>query len=346
VTYIPLIYNNSPAYYEYSFEIMLMMVDVVIVFILLSVTGITLGSPQPLPNATVRCTETLDGLFYHYWARDPNHRKIGFFFSCGQIGGWGTSVEWNQCSCNTANACTDCYRWWDAVALESLASFGILTNSKRNSTVPNTIYAHSPYNGNWNATSACTFIDDFLWYGIAYLRVYEWLKAPIWLNRSVELHDWAWKYGWDDPCGGVWWNNCDNQQFKDSITLMQLLHLSSKLAFLFPKNSTYLEGAEKIWNWFFSFDNGNGLMADNGLVSTGAVPERCCNSSSKDPFNRCFNSKVPGTSYNQGLLMSSAAYLYRATGNKTYLTTGIRALEAILANYTTSEGIIINEPQT
>jgi hypothetical protein len=44
--------------------------------------------------------------------------------------------------------------------------------------------------------------------------------------------------------------------------------------------------------------------------------------------------------------MNSAAYLYRATGNKTYLTTGIRALEAILANYTTSEGIIINEPQT
>ena len=125
-----------------------------------------------------------------------------------------------------------------------------------------------------------------------------------------------------------------------------MLHLSSKLAYLFPKNDTYLLKAEKVWNWFFSFDDGYGLMTDKYLVSTGAIPENCCNSSSKDPFAKCYNSKIPGTSYNQGLLMSSSAYLYRRTGNKTYLLVGMRALEAILTNYTTDEGILIDEPRS
>ena len=87
-------------------------------------------------------------------------------------------------------------------------------------------------------------------------------------------------------------------------------------------------------------------MSSKYLVSTGANPERCCNSSSADPFSRCVNSKISGTSYNQGLLMSSAAYLYRRTGNKTYLSVGMRALEAILTNYTTKEGVMVDEPRS
>ena len=134
--------------------------------------------------------------------------------------------------------------------------------------------------------------------------------------------------------------------YKDSIELVELMHLSSKLSYLFPNDSLYLSRAEKVWNWFFSFDDGYGLMTDKYLVSTGAIPEHCCNASSTDPFKKCHNSRIPGTSYNQGLLMSSAAYLYRRTGNKTYLLVGMRALEAILANYTTQEGILIDEPRS
>ena len=115
---------------------------------------------------------------------------------------------------------------------------------------------------------------------------------------------------------------------------------------MLPNQSKYLTGAEKIWAWFFSFDDGRGLMSNKYLVSTGAVPEQCCNSSSSNPFSRCVNSNISGTSYNQGLLMSSAAYLYRRTGNKTYLNVGMRALEAILTNYTTKEGILIDEPRS
>ena len=166
-----------------------------------------------------------------------------------------------------------------------------------------------------------------------------------WLDRSIDLHDWGWEYGWDDPCGGFWWSNCEYSSFKDSIVTVEMLHLASKLAYMLPSQSRFLDSAETIWNWFFSFDDGYGLMSDKFLVSTGVVPERCCNATS-DEYTRCHNTRQSGTSYNQGLLMSSSAYLYSLTGNKTYLLTGIRAVEAILANYTTQDGILIDEPRS
>ena len=125
-----------------------------------------------------------------------------------------------------------------------------------------------------------------------------------------------------------------------------MLLLSSKLAYLFPNETHYLERAERIWEWHFSFDNGHGLMSDKYLVSTGAIPIGCCNATTSDDYLKCHNSKVSGTSYNQGLLISSSAYLYLRTGDKTYLNVGLRAVDAIIQNYTTKEGILIDEPRS
>ena len=115
---------------------------------------------------------------------------------------------------------------------------------------------------------------------------------------------------------------------------------------MFPNESRYLVDAQKIWDWFFSFDNGYGLMSDKYLVSTGVNPERCCNATHNDSYSRCHNSKISGTSYNQGLLMSSSAYLYRRTGDRKYLNTGLRALQAVLQNYTTKNGVLMDEPRS
>ena len=176
-----------------------------------------------------------------------------------------------------------------------------------------------------------------------YLYVFQDIK---WLNRSMELHDWVWEYGWNEPCGGFVWMNCGSQTFKDSIANVEMLHLSSKLAFLFPNESRFLQQAQKIWNWFFSFDDGYGLMSNKYLVSTGAIPVGCCNATTENSYLKCHNSKVSGTSYNQGLLMSASAYLYRRTGDKAYLNVGLRAVDAIVTNYTTKEGILIDEPRS
>ena len=127
-------------------------------------------------NASTRVDQTLRGLFHYYWRNDPRKKHVQFFFACGQIGGGGTG-SLGACSCLNPSACVYCYRWWDAVALESVATHGIYSKAKNYSKIASTIFAHSPYNANWNATITCTFIDDFSWYGIAYLRVYEWLKV-------------------------------------------------------------------------------------------------------------------------------------------------------------------------
>lgn len=112
---------------------------------------------------------------------------------------------------------------------------------------------------------------------------------------------------------------------------------------MFFKESDYLQDAVKVWDWVFSFDDGHGLMTDMNLVSTGAIPEKCCNSSVNNPSKKCHNSKLSGTSYNQGLLLSSAGYLYVLTRDHKYLDAGLKVLNAVLVNYTTTEGILVDE---
>lgn len=160
------------------------------------------------------------------------------------------------------------------------------------------------------------------------------------MNYSLALYDWAWKYGWEEPCGGFYWSNCPGGTYKYNIEFVQMMHLSAKLAYTLPNETRFLNDSIKLWDWFFSFDNGHGLMSDEFIVSTGAIPLTCCNATSSK--NRCYNSKSHDSIYSQGLLLSSAAYLYLSTGNKTYYQTGIRAFEAVVANYS-SNGTLRDE---
>lgn len=142
--------------------------------------------------ASSRATLTLQGLMDYYWNHDPQDKTIGFFFACGQVGGQGKPANWKKCSCNNGGSCLNCYRWWDAVAMESLASYGLYTNSSSNAEVPDVVFKHSPYNANWDGLNSYTFVDDFVWYGIAYLRVYDWLQVRIIVAESLRLATGAW----------------------------------------------------------------------------------------------------------------------------------------------------------
>ena len=133
-------------------------------------------------DAATRAELTLNGLFHYFWKNDPNSKGIQFFFACGQIGGAGTQNN-GQCSCENPTSCTNCYRWWDALAMESVANYGIYMKTKNNSDIVNIIYAHSPYNAKFDGTNFCTYVDDFVWYAMAYLRFYEWLGVYITIER-------------------------------------------------------------------------------------------------------------------------------------------------------------------
>ena len=130
-------------------------------------------------DAAIRTEQALQGLFHYYYRSDPTKENIKFFFSCAQVGGNGGLGNLYQCSCGNPDSCVNCYRWYDAITLESLATYGIYANTTNNSEVADIMFAHSPYNANWDAQSSCIWIDDFSWYGLAYLRVYDWLKVCI-----------------------------------------------------------------------------------------------------------------------------------------------------------------------
>ena len=197
-------------------------------------------------------------------------------------------------------------------------------------------------------------MDDFAWYSIAYLRVYDLTNDTVWRDRAAALHDWIWKYGYDhrrqnestNECGGLWWSTDNTKHFKDSITIVEVLHSAAKLAnpAVNPiDHSRFLNAAVEIWNWIFAFDNGRGLFASNGIMSTGASPEWCCSPTSAANVSlghTCVNSRVPGMSYNHGLLMSSAAILYNITGKSDYLTRGLALLDAAYENLTNSDGAV------
>ncbi len=173
--YLDLIRQNG-SYYKMKIAFQLMSLVMAMVVLISSNSD---QQPSMLPDAESRTELTLKGLFNYYWKNDPKNKKIEFLFACGQLGQMGTSKQ-GQCSCYVPTSCTNCYRWWTAVMMESLATYGIHTNSTNYSGLPSMVYKHSPYNANWNATVTCTYVDDFLWYAIAYLRVYDWLSVS-WL---------------------------------------------------------------------------------------------------------------------------------------------------------------------
>eukprot|EP00117_Sycon_ciliatum_P004163 scpid28281/ scgid8652/ len=299
-----------------------------------------------------------------------------FFFSCGQLGGlapFGKTGSSGRCQCESdwVFACTNCYRWWSAVGLEATVNYCITMSEKANSTgtcglvtrAADSMWEHSPYNSQWDGGEFPVYVDDFTWYALAYLRVYDWTGNQDWRQRSIGLHHWAWKYGWDHraratntsrECGGFWWNLNWNMKFKDTITIVEMLHVDAKLAATSEtaeERSSFLGSAMAIWDWMFEFDNGNGLVAPNGVISTSVVPEVCCSAASAALANetnatapgvQCSNSRVPGMSYNHGLMMSSAALLYNTTGDKMFLDKSLDYLDAAFENLTDSDGALID----
>lgn len=134
------------------------------------------GSKPRDTAASSRSELTLKGLFNYFWKTDPSNKKIEFLFVCGELGEVG-SASLGQCSCYNPSSCVNCYRWWTGIVVESVATYGIYMNTSNHSSLPDAVYSHSPYNANWDAGSECTYVDDFVWYGIAYLRVYDWLSV-------------------------------------------------------------------------------------------------------------------------------------------------------------------------
>ena len=132
--------------------------------------------------------------------------------------------------------------------------------------------------------------------------------------------------------------------------MVELLHLASRMAASSQSSAeraSHLARAERTWSWLAGFSGGRGLLASNGVMSTGVQPEWCCRAeaaaSSRTNGTTCANSLVPGESYNHGLLLSSAALLYQLTHEPNYLAHVRALLSSAVANLTNSHGALKDE---
>jgi hypothetical protein len=264
-------------------------------------TAIAHAAYRPAP-ARARVDETYGSLFDTWWMADEVNTtggQPGFFFACGQVGGTGTS-QWNQCVCDAPNACANCYRWWDAIAIESVANRGIYLGDEQHADAARTLLAHSPYSDAW--AGKCPFMDDFAWYLLAYTRVFVWLKEPAFLHAAERLHTWLMRKGHDRQCGGVTWRACgpadDCGCDKNSVTLLELLIGSARLALLRPAVPHYLATAKDLWSWFHTYEpfDADGLVYDGLTPTDPGVTTGCCNATHAPT---CTPNYLPGYSYNQ-----------------------------------------------
>lgn len=90
---------------------------------------------------------------------------------------------------------------------------------------------------------------------------------------------------------------------------------------------SYLANAEANWNWFF----GSGIVGSDNIVRDGLNSDSSCS----------LNGNV--FTYNQGVILGAAAELYKATGNRDYLTKAAALADASTASgsaVTSSSGIL------
>ncbi|ODV61074.1 glycoside hydrolase family 76 protein [Ascoidea rubescens DSM 1968] len=117
-------------------------------------------------------------------------------------------------------------------------------------------------------------------------------------------------YRWDtDNCGGGlrWqifqWNS--GYDYKNSVSNGCLFQIGARLA-RYTGNSTYIEWCEMVWDWMVSVDF---ITTDDWwFVYDGATIDNNCQNISKLQWT-----------YNQGLFLGGAAFLYNVTGEEKWL---------------------------
>ncbi|VVT50452.1 uncharacterized protein SAPINGB_P002768 [Magnusiomyces paraingens] len=116
---------------------------------------------------------------------------------------------------------------------------------------------------------------------------------------------------WDtDNCGGGlrWqiypWNN--GYDYKNTVANGCLFHLSARLS-RFNGDNTYIEWAEKTWDW----------MVDHNYIVTNTSAYKIMDGATID--SNCMKISPEQWTYNAGLMLSGAAYLYDHTKDSKWL---------------------------
>ncbi len=173
------------------------------------------------------------------------------------------------------------------------------------------------------------FDDDTAWWGLVWLQFYDITHGSAYLQIAEAdanyIHE-----DWDNTCGGgVWWRRSPHY-YKNAIANELFLELTAWLHNTIRGDTKYLAWAKSEWKWFAH----SGMINNTTyLISDGP--------SAPDDKGSCVNTSPAQNrkiwTYNQGVILAGLAQLYKATGNKAYLTEAGRIAKAA----TTSRQLIV-----
>ena len=187
--------------------------------------------------------------------------------------------------------------WQDAQALTALVDYMQQSGDSTYS------YAVADvYNDNGSNRFTDNYIDDTGWWGMAWLRAYQYTGNSAYL-QTAEYDDNYMSGYWDNACGGLWWSTAEAND--NAVENELYLELSASLHNALSGDTTYLGRAEQEWTWF----SGSGLINANNLVNDGLN------------VSTCRNNGNPTYTYNQGVILAGLAQLSLATGNSSLITT-------------------------
>lgn len=220
------------------------------------------------------------------------------------------------------------YYWWEAgVAWSALLDFQAYTNNNTfDHWIRQALVLQSGAYWNYmteNQTSVEGNDDQAFW-GIAAMNAAEKnltrasAEYPPWLYFAEATFN-TMAARWDNTTcnGGLrWqifqWNS--GYTYKNMVSNGCLFHLAARLT-RFTNNETYIEWAERVWNWADEVKllnplnpNASNYSQMSLQVLDGAHDTRNCTDISKSEWT-----------YDQGLMISGCAYLYNYTGDSKWL---------------------------
>ncbi|HLJ56927.1 MAG TPA: glycoside hydrolase family 76 protein [Chthonomonadaceae bacterium] len=211
--------------------------------------------------------------------------------------------------------------WWNSAnALEAIVDYTAQTRDRTYlPDIANTFEKHQA--GHF----LNKYYDDEGWWALAWVKAYDLTREPRYLDMAKAIFE-DMKGGWDDTFGGgIWWSK--DRKYKNAIANELFFTLAARLHRRTPGDGgsgSYLEWAQKSWDWFAA----SGMINAQSLINDGL------NSQGR-------NNGGTTWTYNQGVILGGLIDLYEITRKKAYLEQAQRTADAAMHALSGADGILV-----
>jgi predicted alpha-1,6-mannanase (GH76 family) len=171
--------------------------------------------------------------------------------------------------------------------------------------------------------------DDTGWWALAMIRLYDLTRDREYLEIATIDEAYIRQY-WDDVCGGGLWWDIPQKTYKNAISIELYIKLLASLHNRIRGDTVYLERAIEAWNWL----KNSGMINRENLINDGLQTQT----------GSCDSNLGTTWTYNQGVILGGLAELFRATGDRGYLSAARRIATAVTTSPSLSPNGILTEP--